>query len=174
MSFLLEPFFVIRDFFEAGGDVLYGILVVTILMWTFIIERLWYFYGEMPKRVQLVREEWDNREDTTSWYARRIRDMLLSDISLEAKQYLLLIKTLMAVLPLLGLLGTVTGMVQVFDVMAITGTSNARLMAGGVSAATIPTMSGLVAALSGVYVVSFLENKANSEIEQAEDLLLHH
>ena len=48
-----------------------------------------------------------------------------------------MIKTLMAVLPLLGLLGTVTGMVQVFDVMAITGTGNARLMAGGVSAATI-------------------------------------
>ena len=143
-------------------------------MWTFIIERLWYFYGEMPKRVRLVQEEWDNREDTTSWYARRIREMLISDISLEAKQHLLLIKTLMAVLPLLGLLGTVTGMVQVFDVMAITGTSNARLMAGGVSAATIPTMSGLVAALSGVYLVTFLENKANAEIEQAEDLLLHH
>ena len=126
----------------------------------------------MPKRVRQVQEEWDNREDTTSWYARRIRDMLISDISLEAKQYLLLIKTLMAVLPLLGLLGTVTGMVQVFDVMAITGTSNARLMAGGVSAPTIPTMSGLVAALSGVYLVTFLENKANAEIEQAEDLLL--
>ncbi|MCZ6716660.1 MAG: MotA/TolQ/ExbB proton channel family protein, partial [Gammaproteobacteria bacterium] len=118
MSFLLEPFFAIRDFFEAGGNVLYGILVVTIFMWTFIIERLWYFYREMPQRVRRVQEEWDNREDTTSWYARRIRDMLISDISLEAKQYLLLIKTLMAVLPLLGLLGTVTGMVQVFDVMA--------------------------------------------------------
>jgi biopolymer transport protein ExbB len=85
-----------------------------------------------------------------------------------------MIKTLMAVLPLLGLLGTVTGMIQVFDVMAVTGTSNARLMAGGVSAATIPTMAGLVAALSGVYAVTFLENKASAKIEQAEDLLLHH
>ena len=82
--------------------------------------------------------------------------------------------TAIELLPLLGLLGTVTGMVQVFDVMAIAGTSNARLMAGGVSAATIPTMAGLVAALSGVYLVTFLENKANAEIERAEDLLLHH
>jgi biopolymer transport protein ExbB len=174
MSLLLEPFFAIRDFFEAGGDVLYGILVVATLMWTFIIERLWYLYGEMPKRISRAREEWDSRDDTTSWYARRIRDLLISEISLHAKQYLLMIKTLMAVLPLLGLLGTVTGMIQVFDVMAVTGTSNARLMAGGVSAATIPTMAGLVAALSGVYAVTFLENKASAKIEQAEDLLLHH
>lgn len=174
MTLLLEPFAAIRDFFEAGGNVLYGVLVVTILMWTFIIERFWFFYREMPNRVEQAKQEWDSREDTTSWYARRVRDMIISELSIDAKQYLILIKTLMAVLPLLGLLGTVTGMVQVFDVMAITGTSNARLMAGGISAATIPTMSGLVAALSGVYVATFLENKAKAEIERAEDALIHH
>ena len=174
MSFLLEPFILIRDFFDKGGPVLYGILFVTFLMWTFIIERLWYLYGVMPDKVSEVKRIWDEREDTTSWYARRIRDQLLSEISLDARQYLLLIKTLMAVLPLLGLLGTVTGMVKVFDVMAVTGTSNARLMAGGVSQATIPTMAGLVAALSGLYVATFLEQKAFSEVEKVEDELVHH
>ena len=174
MSFLLEPFVLIRDFFEKGGPVLYGILFITFLMWTFIVERLWYLYGVMPDRVAEVKRIWDEREDTTSWYARRIRDQLLSEISLDARQYLLLIKTLMAVLPLLGLLGTVTGMVKVFDVMAVTGTSNARLMAGGVSQATIPTMAGLVAALSGLYVATFLEQKAFSEVEKVEDELVHH
>ena len=84
----------------------------------------------------------------------------------------MLIKTLMAVLPLLGLLGTVTGMIQVFDVMAFTGTGNARLMAGGVSAATIPTMSGLVAALSGLYLATHLEQTADHRIKAAEDLLV--
>jgi len=79
----------------------------------------------------------------------------------------------MAVLPLLGLLGTVTGMIQVFDVMAFTGTGNARLMAGGVSAATIPTMSGLVAALSGLYLATYLEQRADNKIKHAEDLLVH-
>ena len=87
-------------------------------------------------------------------------------------RFLLLIRTLMAVLPLLGLLGTVTGMIQVFDVMAFTGTGNARLMAGGVSAATIPTMSGLVAALSGLYLATHLEQRASHKIKQAEDLLV--
>jgi biopolymer transport protein ExbB len=80
----------------------------------------------------------------------------------------------MAVLPLLGLLGTVTGMIQVFDVMALTGTGNARLMAGGVSAATIPTMSGLVAALSGLYLVTYLEQRAAAEVDHVGDLLMYH
>jgi len=78
------------------------------------------------------------------------------------------------VLPLLGLLGTVTGMIAVFDVMAFAGTGNARLMAGGVSKATIPTMSGLVAALSGLYFAALLEKKATIETDRLEGLLVRH
>ena len=44
MNPFVDAFVSIRDFFEMGGNVLYGILVVTVLMWTFIIERIWYFY----------------------------------------------------------------------------------------------------------------------------------
>ena len=79
----------------------------------------------------------------------------------------------MAVLPLLGLLGTVSGMIQVFDAVAFSCTGSARLMAGGVSAATIPTMSGLVAALSGLYLATYLEQRATTEVKRAEDLLVH-
>lgn len=80
----------------------------------------------------------------------------------------------MVLLPLLGLLGTVTGMIQVFNVMAVAGTSNARLMAAGVSAATIPTMAGLVAALSGLYFASSLQRRAKDKIQILEDSLLIH
>ena len=79
----------------------------------------------------------------------------------------------MVLLPLLGLLGTVTGMIQVFNVMSFVGTSNARLMAGGVSAATIPTMSGLVAALSGFYLAIYLQRRANAEVRHVQGLLEH-
>ena len=70
-----------------------------------------------------------------------------------------------------GLLGTVTGMVEVFDVMAITGSSNPRAMAGGVSKATIPTMSGMVAALSGLYFSFQLARKAQTEVLSLADKL---
>ena len=175
MIFLYESLYVpIRDFFEAGGDVLFGILFVTILMWTLIIERIWFYYFVLPGRVRQTREQWNERADTFSWYARQVRQQMVSEIGVECRRYLQIIKALMAILPLMGLLGTVTGMISVFDVMAFAGTGNARLMAAGVSKATIPTMSGLVAALSGLYFAACLEQKSTREVEKVEDLLAHH
>ena len=174
MNPFVDAFVSIRDFFEAGGDVLFGILFVTVLMWTFIIERIWFFYFILPQRINEVSSAWDARQDTTSWYASQVRAGMISEVRIESRRFLLLIKTLMAVLPLLGLLGTVTGMIAVFDVMAFAGTGNARLMAAGVSKATIPTMAGLVAALSGLYFAAWLEKKATVEVDRVEGLLVHH
>ena len=70
-----------------------------------------------------------------------------------------------------GLLGTVTGMIEVFDVMAITGSGNARGMAAGVSKATLPTMAGMVAALSGMLFSIQLRRFARTESERMEDTL---
>ncbi len=77
----------------------------------------------------------------------------------------------MTLLPLLGLLGTVTGMIQVFNVMASAGTTNPRLMAAGVSAATIPTMSGLVAAISGLWFAVYYSRRWRHERRRIEELL---
>jgi len=173
MNPLADAFVAIRSFFEAGGDVLWAIFAVTTLMWTFIIERLWFFSRVLPGRLEQTMQNWFALSGMSRWQEHAIRRQLISEISLDAHRYMIVIKTLIAVLPLLGLLGTVTGMIQVFDVMAFTGTGNARLMAGGVSAATIPTMAGLVAALSGLYLATYLEQRANHEIKQARDKLVN-
>ena len=96
---------------------------------------------------------------------------MISEFTMSANQYLPIIKTLVALCPLLGLMGTVTGMIEVFDVMAVSGSGNARSMASGVSKATIPTMAGMVGALSGVFLVTLLNQKVTSEVEDLEDNL---
>ncbi|HSM68511.1 MAG TPA: MotA/TolQ/ExbB proton channel family protein [Xanthomonadales bacterium] len=164
----------IRGFLELGGDVLYGIMATLFLMWTFILERLWYFYKVHPGEKLKIVDLWEARADTTSWYAKRIREQMISQVSLALKRNISLIKTLIAICPLLGLMGTVTGMITVFDVMTFSGSGNARAMAAGVSMATVPTMAGMVAALSGVYFGTWLEHKAVTETEKLEDLLHHH
>ena len=164
----------IRDFMELGGNVLWGIMFVLFLMWTFILERVWYFYRVHPGKKREIMAVWESRADTTSWYARQIRDGLISDAAISLKRNIGLIKALIAICPLLGLMGTVTGMITVFDVMTYSGGGNARAMAGGVSMATVPTMAGMVAALSGVYFGTWLEHKAQTESERLEDLLQHH
>ena len=162
----------IREFFEAGGPVLWGILMVTIIMWTLIIERFWFFQYLLPqKRVEII-DEWGLVNNKGDWFSMRMRDQMISEVSTETKRFLLTIETMMQILPLLGLLGTVVGMIKVFDVMTFFGTGNARLMASGVSQATIPTMAGLVAAISGLYIANLLKRKADDEISRIADQLI--
>jgi len=164
----------IREFMELGGDVLWAIMFVLFLMWTFILERVWYIYRVYPARKRVVVSKWEIRSDTSSWYARKIRDGLISEADIALKRNIGLIKALIAICPLLGLMGTVTGMITVFDVVTYSGGGNTRAMAGGVSMATVPTMAGMVAALSGVYFGTWLEHKAQTETEKLEDLLQYH
>lgn len=161
----------IRTFMERGGDVLYLILLVLLIMWALIVERLWFYWVEYRKQRKQIVDSWEAREERKSWYAHKIRKAMLSEASDNLMQGVSMIKTLVALCPLVGLLGTVTGMIEVFDVMASQGSSNARAMAAGVSKATIPTMSGMVAALSGVFLSTYIERKAKREKEGLEDSL---
>jgi len=162
----------IRTFFEAGGPVLWGILFVTIIMWTLIIERFWFFYYVLPSSIKNTTDEWNKMNPAIDWYSKKIRDQMISELSINSKRFILTIETMMQILPLLGLLGTVVGMIKVFDVMTFFGTGNARLMASGVSQATIPTMAGLVAAISGLYIANMLKRKADDEIDKVADHLM--
>ena len=162
----------IREFFEAGGPVLWGILMVTIIMWTLIIERFWFFQYLLPQKRLEIIDEWGSINNKGDWFSMRMRDQMISEVSTETKRFLLTIETMMQILPLLGLLGTVVGMIKVFDVMTFFGTGNARLMASGVSQATIPTMAGLVAAISGLYIANLLKRKADDEIARIADQLI--
>ena len=174
MVWLSDLITALQQFIELGGNVLWAIMLTLLLMWTFILERLWYIKLIHPKMMRETVAAWDARVDTTSWHAKQIRDQMVSEVSIALDHNVLLVKTLIAICPLLGLLGTVTGMLNVFDVMAISGTGNARAMASGVSKATVPTMAGMVAALSGVYFGTRLEYWHRTETQKLEDLLQHH
>ncbi|WP_440053542.1 MotA/TolQ/ExbB proton channel family protein [Pseudoalteromonas sp. T1lg65] len=174
MLVLMEVWESIRDFVATGGDVLYVVAIALFLMWVLMIERYWFLLGEFPKIHREIVKKWDARQDTTSWYAHRIRDAWISEASEKLDERMLIIKTLVAMCPLIGLLGTVTGMITVFETMATQGTGNARLMASGISMATIPTMAGMVAALSGVFFSTRLEARAKIAKEKLIDSLPHH
>ena len=165
----------IRDFFELGGPVLNVIAIVTLFMWMLIIERLVYLRTGHRKLIRQAHVYWDARTEYSSWKAHQIRDRIISQVSASAERNMALIKTCVALCPLLGLLGTVTGMIEVFEVMAISGSGNPRSMASGVSKATVPTMAGMVAALSGVAMSAYLENKARRERDFiADELIIEH
>lgn len=174
MVYLVELWESIRDFLGTGGDVLYVVMGALFLMWVLMIERYWFLTGVFPKMKQQIIDNWNARQDTTSWYAHKIRDAWISEADEKLNARILLIKTCVAICPLIGLLGTVTGMIAVFEIMAVQGTGNPRLMASGISMATIPTMAGMVAALSGMFFASRLEARVRRAKERLIDSLPHH
>lgn len=175
LLYLIPALGQIRDFLELGGDVLLFISLLTLVMWAFAIERLIFFFTGYRALAAQARKAWDQRTDRTSWQAHRIREQWVSQVRQALERHLGLISACVALCPLLGLLGTVTGMVEVFEVMAISGSGNPRSMAAGVSKATIPTMAGMVAALSGIAISAFLQQWAKRESARiAQTLVLEH
>lgn len=161
----------ISRFMDMGGNVLWLIAILLFFMWMLIFERIWFFKLSWKNDFSRIIEAWEARTERRSWAAHRIREKLISEARLEINQFLPVIKTLVALCPLLGLLGTVTGMIEVFNILAVTGGGDAKSMAGGVSRATIPTMAGMVAALSGVFGNTYVQRIAQRESELLSDNL---
>ena len=168
---MIEIFEAIRDFTETGGEVLLVIGGLIFIMWLMILERVLYvFFSHKNYKNQMITA-WLARADQSSWFAEQIRQAMISRVSLRLGSGITVIQALVALCPLLGLMGTVTGMIEVFDVMAISGSGNARSMASGVSKATIPTMAGMVGALSGVFAATWLKRTTKAERAHLEDAL---
>jgi biopolymer transport protein ExbB len=161
----------VNRFMDMGGDVLWMIAGLLFVMWMLIFERVYYFYAGWRADAGVAIASWEARPERKSWEAHQIRRMLISRARDNINTFLPVIKTLVALCPLLGLLGTVTGMIEVFNIMAVTGGGDAKSMAGGVSRATIPTMAGMVAAISGVFANTYITRKAARESQFLEDNL---
>ena len=160
-------------FMETGGNVLWLILLLSIAMWGLILERFIFFRFSYPPIEQQWLNEWQARRERRSWYAHRIRDAIISEGNILLSKTVRIINALLALAPLLGLLGTVAGMIEVFDAMAVMGTGNARVMAAGISQATITTMAGMVVAISGLYFSKRIEELVDEKTRHLADLLTY-
>lgn len=169
MVALFEALDKIQAFIASGGIILYFIAGLAFAMWTIIFERLWFYRGSLGKVKSLALDTWEGRKERNSWNARKIRVSLISKVNLQINENLDLLGVMVTLCPLFGLLGTVVGMIEVFNVLAVTGGGDAKSMASGVSRATIPTMAGMVAALSGVFGSTLVNRIAERENHLIED-----
>jgi biopolymer transport protein ExbB len=184
---VLEPLFqqylLLEDYFLQGGILMVPLMIISVVMWLLIIERflflrrLYWRNMDMKTAVEYIR---DNQYPDPQKYSGVIsllvaRFMQLRSGNKELDQYILdesvltvnhrltdhlaLIGVLATIAPLLGLLGTVTGMIGTFEVLSIFGTGNAKAMAGGISEALITTQTGLLIAIPGLYMYNFLRRR---------------
>jgi biopolymer transport protein ExbB len=172
------------DYFQAGGDIMVPLLTVSLVMWTLAIVKGYRFLRDRrressPERcldlfcgessvckAGLAQWQWDI---LSQYMEQRCDDQELNREMLEVMRmrqetkvmrYIGTILVLSAIAPLLGLLGTVTGMITTFDVIQEFGTGNARALASGISEALVTTQSGLVVAVPGLLIGGFLFQRA--------------
>jgi biopolymer transport protein ExbB len=154
-------------FFEKGGLVLSLVFILALCLWTLLIERYIYIAHQYKKDKTAVIENVINIKKDNK-FKNEIKRYLIEETNLKLKTGLSFINTIIIVCPLVGLLGTVTGMIEVFDVMAMQGSADVKSMANGVSMATIPTMAGMVVALSGLLFEKKLELSINDHQQKLE------
>ncbi|WP_407333352.1 MotA/TolQ/ExbB proton channel family protein [Enterovibrio sp. 27052020O] len=141
----------LANFMTQGGPVLWGLALVAGMCWLVVVERVLFIALIFPNTHQSLVSRWESRDNQATWASRVIRDGWLFDAHTMLFRHLNFIKGLVAICPMLGLLGTVTGMITVFDVIATDGNSDPRSMAAGISMATLPTLAGMVIALAGMF-----------------------
>lgn len=161
----------VKALVDDGGPYVFAIFATGVLMWAIILERYLFFFSVLPRQARRTVEEWKARSDHTSWCARQIRQRMISKVNAAMTNSFPIMQTLVPLSPLLGLVGTVSGMLEVFDSMAIRGSADAKTMASGVSTAMICTMTGLAVSISGLYPVHYFRMRARRETELLSDKL---
>jgi biopolymer transport protein ExbB len=89
------------------------------------------------------------------------------------RKYIGMLAVFGAVAPLLGLLGTVTGMIHTFEIITIFGTGNPAILSAGISEALITTKVGLAIAIPTLLVHAYLSAKAKSVVSNLEDQAIY-
>ena len=97
-----------------------------------------------------------------------LQEAILGEIP-RLERFLSTLAVLASIAPLLGLLGTVTGMINTFQIITFHGTSDPRLMSGGISEALVTTMLGLGVAIPIMLCHSLLSRRVETIIAQLEE-----
>jgi biopolymer transport protein ExbB len=170
------------EYLAQGGWVMIPLAAVSLSMWIFILDSLArfsaYTRGDVDGRQAVHALQSGEPALTGSGLRRALLNRLLADrsgdtdldrsilhqhvLSLrpEIRRHLAMIAVLAAVAPLLGLLGTVLGMIETFEVIALFGTGNAKAMASGISVALVTTQAGLLVAVPGLLASGALARRA--------------
>lgn len=168
------------EYLQSGGGVIIPLVVISVWMWGLIITKLVEFYrwrNQERSVLECVQEKDSPGFSAAPWQIEILQSFMQyrtarlkptkKDLGrlqrlheMRVDRHVKTILVLAAITPLLGLLGTVVGMIKTFDVISLFGTGNARAMASGISEALITTQTGLVVAVPGLILGSFISRRA--------------
>ena len=190
------------EFIVQGGAVMYVLLAASILALTIAFERGWSLRrsvvlpakeiekieeavrsGDVDAAIQMCGDH-NSAMSRILWVAlknRGVRRAVMKEILEETgrqevahlERYVGVLGVIAAISPLLGLLGTVLGMIEVFQVISLEGVGKADILAGGISTALNTTAAGLSIAIPSLVAYRYFESRVNSFVMEIEQHALH-
>ena len=173
----------VEERIDQGGTIGYIILglgVIGVLIALFCGLRLTYLSSKIKKQQKSsdivkgnplgeIMETYQNNKETDVETLELLMDEIIVKNLPKIERGIPLVKLIASVAPLLGLLGTVVGMIGVFQAITLFGTGDPKLMAGGISEALVTTMLGLTVAIPTLFFHNLLNGRAKSIIQTLEE-----
>ena len=148
--------------------ILIGLIGLAFSVWK--IRELLTRRNELESDQSIIQEMVDRTKNTSSYESKEnILDELILNYSASVEKGVSWIKFFAAVAPLLGLLGTVIGMIETFQAITLFGTGDPKQMAGGISQALVTTMLGLIVAAPLLGFYTYISDKVSSLIQVVEE-----
>lgn len=153
----------IVNFLDRGGAPLWLIALLFLLLWFAVIKQSFFYLVDYAVF----------RSDLINKSSKKFSKAML--INYAKKQFFKstnIIKLIIRTAPLLGLLGTVMGMIEVFETLSFYGTGDPKLMSDGIAKATLPTMAGMVVAIVGLFFASLFATIGNKRLAKLKEELV--
>jgi len=159
----------VLDYYHPGGVLIWVIFFASLVMWGLVFERFFSLRGSESSALQLFNAGGKGDGilgrvvEQLHLYREPYRGLLLEQLIANERHDLTrfesTIAVLSAVLPLLGLLGTVSGMIAMFDALSDLGMRDSHLVSQGLSQALLTTQVGLLTSLPGVWMLGRIAKK---------------
>ncbi len=181
----------------AGGPIMWPILLCSVVAAAIILERLWTLQQKRVIPRELTERVWKLVETRTLTdrhiealernsplgrvlaaglanrnHGREIMKEVIEDsgrhVVHELERFLNALGTIAAITPLLGLLGTVTGMIEAFEAITTQGVGDARVLSGGIGEALLTTAAGLMVAIPSLIGYRYLRGLVDALVVEME------
>ena len=159
-----EIFKTYSNFINQGGPVVLILFFINKNLFILISAKFKFLFLDINTLKTEYKQNLINL-DKDQYYLLNLSSLKCDFKTLITKDFYI-IQTLIALCPVLGLLGTVTGMIEVFDVVSFFGTGNARALASGITKATLPTMTGMAISIVGLLTYTVLNSRSQSLIAE--------